>query len=344
MRRNWIAIAAALALLWGIDFVVSEPEDRSAFRRAASEAELLRARYAERRPELVVLGDSMVGEGIDEEALGHRLGVRASNVWRGGAGSAWCYLALENLILASEIPPQWVVVVYRDHFLTEPRFRVDGPYRPHLAALSGRREALLEELALEPTDPAVALLRRVPLYSQRERIRTGLQSGVMDGVGAALFHLEPGAVAKVLARVFDDAALDPEQFGERQLEAERVADDFAFDRDVEASFLPAMVELAAAQQVRLAFVRMKRRRDLEPDREPAGLQRYQHELVAWLAERQIPVIDFTHDDRVRAEHYAVGDHLSRGEGRNVFTVLLADALRPILGPNLPASVEARAGI
>jgi len=140
--------------------------------------------------------------------------------------------------------------------------------------------------------------------------------------------------------VFDDAALDPEQFGKRQLEAERVGDEFAFDRDVAVSFLPAMVELAAAHRVQLAFVRMKRRRDLEPDREPAGLPRYEQQLVAWLAERRISVIDFTHDDRLRAEHYAVGDHLSRGAGRRLFTVLLADALRPIL----PSTVEARAGI
>ena len=104
MPKSWIAIAAALVLLWGVDFVVSEPEDRSAFRRAAREADALRARYVDRRPELVVLGDSMVGEGIDDEALGRLLGVRAFNVWRGGAASAWCYLALENLILTSDTP------------------------------------------------------------------------------------------------------------------------------------------------------------------------------------------------------------------------------------------------
>jgi len=340
MSSAWIATLSALLLLWGLDLVLAEPRIAGAASRAVAEVGELRTLVAERRPQLVLLGDSMVGEGVDAAALGRRIGLRALNVQKGGAASAWCYLALENLILPAQPPPQRVAVFYRDHFLTEPRFRVDGPYRQHLAALSGPDEPLLERLALEPVDPAIAWVRRgLPLYDRREALRSGVHGALMDGVGAALFGLQRGAAEASLTRVFADGALDPRRLGKRQLDAERADDDsFAFGRDVADSFLPEMVRLAEEGGVSLVFVRMKRRRDLEPNREPKELARYQQELGAWLAERGIPVVDFTHDARLRPEHYAAGDHLSRGEGRRVFTELLAEALAPQLAdPRVPRS-------
>ncbi len=331
MSTVLIAVVTALLLLGGLDLVLAQPRIAGATGRAAAELDELKRQVAERRPQLVLLGDSMVGEGVDDAALGRRIGLRVLNVQRGGAASAWCYLALENLILPAHPPPQRVAVFYRDHFLTEPRFRVDGPYRQHLAALSGPDEPLLERLALAPVDPAIAFVRRgLPLYERREALRSGVHGALMDGVGAA-FGLEHGIAEASLTRVFADGALDPRRLGKRQLDAERAdRDSFAFGRDVADSFLPEMVRLAQQRGVSLVFVRMKRRRDLEPDREPRELARYQHELGAWLAQRGIPVVDFTHDARLRPEHYAAGDHLSRGEGRRVFTELLAEALAPDL--------------
>ena len=313
MSRAWIAAATAFVLLCGLDFVLPQPESALAARRAAAEADALRKRVAELRPELVLLGDSMVGEGVDDAALGRRTGVSALNVQIGGAASAWCYLALKNLILPAS-PPRLVAVFYRDHFLTEPRFRTDGPYRAPLAALSRAEEPLLERLALDPVDPAIAILRGgLPLYQRREDLRSGVHGALIDGVGAALFDLERGAAAASFTRTFAEAALDPHRLTSRQLDAERVADELDFGRDVEGSFLPEMVRLARERGVQLVFVRVKRRRDLEPGREPNGLPRYQRELSGWLAQRGVPVVDFTHEGRLRAEHYAAGDHLSRGE-------------------------------
>ncbi|MNC99974.1 hypothetical protein D3C83_184480 [compost metagenome] len=75
---------------------------------------------------------------------------------------------------------------------------------------------------------------------------------------------------------------------------------------------------------------MKRFRDLDTGRWSEPLARYVRDLEAYLGERDIPLIDFTGEPRIRKEHYANGDHLDPAIGAPVFTELLAERLAPYL--------------
>ena len=49
-------------------------------------------------PEVVVLGNSMVGYGFDDLLFGRLSNSPTISIWREGAASAWYYMALKNLI------------------------------------------------------------------------------------------------------------------------------------------------------------------------------------------------------------------------------------------------------
>ncbi len=285
------------------------------------------------RPELVLVGNSILRRGVDVAALSARTGRRCLEVARGGAASAWWYLALKNQVAAADHFVPLAVIVFRDHFLTEPRFRVTGKYREALDAIAGAREPVLDRLAYgRDPEAAASLLERVlPLYGRRAELRAAVEGAVKDAWVGRSLGLAPGGVDAALARVFRPEALDPERLAALQAESEAPAADAVYDFEARLphSFLPELLAVAEARGMRLIFVRAKRRRDLAPGAEPAELRAYVRALEAWLAGHGIALLDFSRDPRLVEAHYADGDHLGPA-GRAVFTEMLAEALTPHL--------------
>jgi hypothetical protein len=326
--RPLLQTGLALAVLIAANGLVAPP-NRIEVRPDPRMQPRYRQRIEAERPEVVLIGNSILREGVDAEALSRRTGHRCLEVVRGGAASAWWYLALKNQVVAARPLPELVVIVFRDHFLTEPGFRVTGKYRRRLDALSGADEPVLARLAYGEA-PGSLLERSLPLYGRRAELREDLERVVKDAWVGRLLGLEPGGVDAALERVFRREALDPARLGSLQAESEApAAGVYAFGARVEHSFLPEIVEVARAHGVRLVFARAKRRRDLAPGAEPPELVAYLRDLEAWLAARGIPLLDFSHDPRLVEAHYADGDHLGP-EGRRLFTELLAEALAPHL--------------
>lgn len=292
-----------------------------------------RERIESLRPDVVLLGNSILREGIDEELLSRRTGRRCLEVARGGAASAWWYLALKNQVTAASHRVPWVVVVFRDHYLTEPAYRVDGRYRKAIDAMAGADEPLLDRLAYRGgIDPATWLLARsLPLYQRRGELREAVEGAIKDALVGRALGLARGGTDAAIGRVFATEALDPERLGAAQAEAEAVTGDDAYDfaARVSRSFLPAMLDLAEQGGTRLVFVRARRRSDADGAAEPPELTRYVAALDAWLAARGVPLLDFSRDPRLVAAHYADGDHLGP-DGRALFTEMLAEALAPHL--------------
>src|SRR5439155_5047449 len=105
------------------------------------------ARLRAKKPNIVILSDSMVDNGIDPELLGKLLGNRRVELlWYGGAASASWYFRLKNHVIASGTHPQLVCIFFRDGVLTDPHFRTEGAYRSKL------------EAAMRPDEPTYRLV------------------------------------------------------------------------------------------------------------------------------------------------------------------------------------------
>lgn len=101
-----------------------------------------------------------------------------------------------------------------------------------------------------------------------------------------------------------------------------------FDQLVESSFLPLMIETARKAGIQLIVVRHRSR--AEADGRTNGVVRYTAEMANYLKGHGVHFLDYSHLTELTPEHYALGDHLNRGEGRAIWTRALAADLNKLL--------------
>jgi len=289
------------------------------------------AEIAEAAPDLILLGNSMLGEAVDDQMLGAQTGLSIYKWASGGSMSAYWYIATKNVIAAGPHRPSWLLIFFRDTFLTDPEKRVDGIYRQGIEQWTRESEPLLEEIAYKSTTSQWS--RRVekawPLLRNRTMLNRRIENTLNDLTAVAL-GVPTERLEAAAADVFAASNMIPEKITGAQLAAEQTTDR-PFDELVEESFLPHIIRIAEAADIRLCFVRVKRRRVAEGEPEPEDVVSYVADLRDYLGSRDIPFIDFTHDPRLTIDHFAEGDHLDRDLGRPVFTQLLAEALSDAFG-------------
>ncbi len=287
-----------------------------------------------RQPELILIGNSMLGEGVDERQLEARLKMPAATVWTGGVGSAWWYLVVKNIIPQLKKKPALVGIVFRDNHLTLPTMRVTGKHKPLIDSLAGENEELLDRLAYLSQENffSLQLKKYIPLFNKREYYKQAVDS-TLKGIASRLLHLSgTEAVDQAAASVFASSRMIPDLLNKRQLEDERRQDSAKKDMifQPEKTFLKPIIELCRAQNIELVFIRVKRRRDLEPGRQPKELLEYMDKLARYLHDNQAHLLDYTDNRAIQIEHFGEGDHLNRQSGRQLFTEMLADDLGKLL--------------
>ena len=329
-----IHLLLALAVLGLATAVVHRSGQTDPARRAGND-QSVRRQLEQLRPEVLLIGNSMLEEGVEPEVLGNLMGRRVVKLAIHGSASALWFLLLKNVVALADPRPPVVVIFFRDHYLTEPSYRATGAlYQQRIDAFATDDEPVLDRLAYQSEVHPVdwALDRHWALYRRRDRIRTLAEDQFQHGLAGYLSGQGPDEIDDALNHVFDDTNFDPKLATAAQLEAEGEAEvsRYDFNAVVEDSFLPHMISITRKAEVKLILVRIKRRRDIELPGEPPYIQRYIQDLTEYLRENDVPLIDFTHEPAIELEHYAAGDHLSRNTGRPLFTRLLAEGLRPLL--------------
>ncbi len=282
------------------------------------------------RPEVVLIGNSMLGEALDQDLFSAQSGMKTAKVWFPGSGSAWWYLVVKNIVSELKEKPKYVGIIFRDNYLTLPQHKVLGKHKRAVDLFAGRDEQLLDELAYyrSTSYPRLWAQRYIPLFNQREVLKEKVDDMLKSFAAQLVGVADSKKLDTLIAHVFDDKKMNQQMLNQRQLVDERAQDAYRSDMRFkpEQSFLPYIIDLAEKQGVSLFFVRVKRVRDLEPGRQSAELLRYISKLEKYLNTHSIPLIDFTREDQLTREHFALGDHLNRHDGRRLFTNILARQL------------------
>jgi hypothetical protein len=283
-------------------------------------------------PEIVLLGNSMLDEAVDSRILSLLLGAKCIKIAQGGSASAAWYLTLKNVVVPAKKKPRFVVLFFRDIFLTYPSYRVTGAYRSYLMDISVGEESLIQNLAYKK-DPVERLLEKgFPTYAHRKIVTNQLDSVIKSTLVGSMMDLSEAEVNSNISKVFDDKNMDAKIVTKQQAEAESVeeSDLYDFDFALNKSFLPHIISMMRETGIRLIFVRMKRRRDIQPGKESAELVAYISDLQKYLTLHRIPLIDFTPRPEIRIEHFGKGDHLEKPKGLQLFTELVAKELKPLI--------------
>ena len=262
--------------------------------------------------EVVVIGSSICRKGFDPEIFTADNHLTTLKACENGAASAWWYLYVKNVLGKTEHRPKTAIILFRDHFLTDPDFRIGGPYAKQLRALS---EANEERLA-----SSSSAWDWVPQEAQ-----AWLQTRLLRR-SAGLLRVHRDKHERAPWEVFSEERMHPEWISATQLASEdtKEASALDFDARLRDSYLPEILNCLEARGIQPIFVRMKRRQNLDSCPESPELQNYIVKLENYLDSRHARLIDFSADARIALEHFGPGDHLNR-KGQRLFSHCLAEA-------------------
>ena len=266
------------------------------------------------RPEILFIGDSMLGSRIDPTHMTRTVKRQAWWVMQPGTGPAWWYLAFKNHVLATGVRPKVVFVFFRDYNLTDLMFRLDEHFRwsidtvanetePELNAAIARRRAGGWSRAHEAVD---AIYQAPPIRASWER---WLSEAPIERVAG---ERRAKTFQKAMNDLFAFEQLRPMPDADMAME-QSLAN---FDEQLSQSILPEFVRLARDNGVRFVGVRVKRRPG--PDGvtpETPAVQQYVRDLRAWLESEGGALIDDTDDAVQTLEWYKDGDHMLGGKRR-----------------------------
>lgn len=285
----------------------------------------------ELQPELVLLGNSMVGTRFEERLLQRLLRPRRVAVLGlAGSRSATWFLALKNLIVASGARPR-VIQFFRDTELTEPRVHALGSDHARLEVVSTQDDPQVERKLTPPwTEPVTWLGFRLGHAFPIGRLHQESAS-VAEAFGSfssSMFWRGVGEPARKreINNLFAMANLRdaPEP---SDAESETVSP--RFGEVLAGSLLPDICTLAEENRIPLTFVRVRTRAAAEGDTESASSRQYIRDLEQYVRKRGAEFYDMHDATWERAGLFGNGDHID-SRYRRRYTTLFVEHMGEIL--------------
>ncbi|HET9590954.1 MAG TPA: hypothetical protein VFO91_19350 [Anaerolineales bacterium] len=299
----------------------------------------IRNRYEEilnqEEPQILVLGDSVTETNVDEDFMEKESGKRVSVISESGAGSALLYLVLKNNIAIAQSKPEALILLFRDTVLTTTAFRTQGNFFTMMDEYAGADDDLVLELAIRGRmNPLEELAETYfPPYWARSNLQT-LISRILYLPTRTLLGCNTECSDAAMDKVFGSQNFDPDQFNRAINLAENFLytdENLDFERQIDRSFLPEIIRLCKENDIKLILVRTKTLRFSREVPEPRALKEYINDLSNYARRNEIPLIDFSHSERLHAVLFTDFNHLNE-EGKLVFTEMLVEAIRPVLNP------------
>ncbi|MBY0496481.1 MAG: hypothetical protein K2Y23_19920 [Cyanobacteria bacterium] len=292
---------------------VETPRPREPFDQEAATA------VREAQPQFVVIGDSMAGIRIDPRQLSRQTNTGVVGLYQQGSPVAYWYLVLKNLVAENELKNlRGAILFFRDDQLTTQVQVAPGS----LDRVAREREPELDRiLAAEKLGAFSDVHRTARRLYQFDRTRLWLEPRLNRWPAEMV---EPARaddfVDAINNRLF---ALDQLRNFEGTDLAASTDDSLDFAANVERSLLPEILRIAAAHQIRLAFIRVQRRPTPDgPPPQSDALEKYSEDLKAYVTANGAYYHDDWGDPEEPLSLYADGDHLTAA-GRVRYTELFA---------------------
>jgi lysophospholipase L1-like esterase len=285
------------------------------------------------KPDVVVLGDSLVEENVDAPALSAILGKQVYPIAYPGSSSAVWYLATKNLIGAASYHPPTVVILFRDDMLTAPAYRVNGRYFVPVETLASSSDTLAAQLAyVNQMNPIERWAEAYfPIYNLRLKVREQIDHSLRYTLTQDLLKCGKRCTDTAMDTELRTANMEMNMLSEAIFTAESYLYSPAlldFNRQLPRSFLPEIIRLARENGIHLIFVRAKTLIFPTKASEPPGLAAYLTDLQKYLRENGAGYADLN-AGRIPAEFFLDGVHM-RPEGKIVYTRALGDALLSLI--------------
>jgi hypothetical protein len=266
-----------------------------------------------------------------EQALGLKIYPLNFN----GSSSTLWYVAIKNAIVTSPDKPRYLVIVFRDTFLTVPPYRAQrGGYQDEIDSLATQNDTLVIQRTyvsqMNPLEKASESY--FPLYDYRARIRNQIDYYIRYPLIRAVMNCGKRcldiALDKVLnGRNWDPVLLNTHIAGVEDTLYTRHALDF--QSSVNESYLPEIIRLCKENDIRPIFVHAKTLRLYRNADEPVLLAAYLRDLADYLSANGVSYLDLGPDPRIKPEDFADSLHIFPA-AVDRYTQALTDALKTVL--------------
>lgn len=293
----------------------------------------IRRKYAkdidEQKPDIVLLGDSMLYPAINLEVLSQQLDKRVMGIGLPGSASTLWYLIAKNNILETQTPPKYLVILFRDSMMTVPGYRVTGRYFEQIDEFAGPKDGeLVKKAYINQMNPLEKVAEAwFPPFGSRWSIRQGLDARIRYTMPRQLGCDQP-CMDNAMGVVFGDMNMDPNFLSD----ALAAADDYLysktaldFDQQVGESFLPDLIQITRERGVQLVLVQMRILRFAAPGSEPPALREYNEKLAEYLAANNVIYFDYSRETLLGREQFDDPLHMNDA-GQVIFTDMLAEDL------------------
>lgn len=283
-----------------------------------------------RKPDVVILGDSLVEENVDAAALSEQIGKQVYPIAYPGSSSAVWYLALKNIIAASSHHPEMVVLLFRDDILTAPAYRVNGRYFIPVETLASSSDELVARLAyVNQMNPIERWAEAYfPIYDLRLKVRERIDFQLRYTLTRELLDCGKRCTDTAMDAELRTANMEMNVLSDAIFTAESYLYSpglLNFDRQLPRSFLPEIIRLAHENGIQLVLVRSRTLLFPTKASEPSGLDSYLADLETYLRENNVTYADLNAGNRIPDEYFLDLVHM-RPDGKLVYTEALGEVL------------------
>jgi hypothetical protein len=287
-----------------------------------------------RRPDMVLLGDSIIELNLDPAALEQELGQTIYPLNFNASSSTLWYLAVKHNIAAAPYKPAYLVIIFRDSILTNPAYRAHAAHPEVMDTFASPQDELVVQRAYVDRMNSLEKIGSsyFPLYNNRTAIRGQMDFYIRYPAARALLDCGKRCMDIALDNVLSGDQWDPDLLNshisavEDELYTRRALD---FHGQLNDSFLPDILRLCRESSIRLIFVHAKTLRYYKNSYEPALLEQYLRDLENYLNENSVSYLDLSPDARIRTEDFSDTIHIFPS-GVERYTQALADALKTVL--------------
>jgi hypothetical protein len=294
----------------------------------------IRWKYAkdidEQKPDIVLLGDSMLYPAVNDAVLSQRLDKSIISIGLPGSASTLWYLIVKNNILETQSPPKYLMILFRDSIMTVPGYRVTGRYFEQIDEFAGPKdEDLIKRAYLNQMNPLEKLAEAwFPPFGSRWNIRQAIDARIRYTLPGRLLGCNETCMNNAMEIVFGDMNMDRNFLSDALAASDTYLyskEALNFEQQVGESFLPELIQMTRERGIQLVLVQMRTLRFATPGSEPPALYTYNKNLAAYLAANGVIYLDYSKESTLTREYFADPMHMNDA-GKVVFTDMFAEDL------------------
>jgi len=283
--------------------------------------------------EIVLLGDSTLGDAVDADLLEQGLEKETLSISLPGTAATLWYLITKNNIIVSEHKPDYLVLFVRDSMLTVPHYRTTGTYFDLIDEFANNKDTvLLNKAYINRMSVGEQLAEKYfPVFGSRWRIRETIDFYIRYPLPEITIGCDKDCMIASMQEVFNEADINDKHLNEALFVADSILykrEFLDFEGTVEESFLPEIIRLCEENDIQLIIVRLETVRFPTEGVEPPDLQKYFLLLEEYLEENDVIYLNLSRNPSLRAEHFVDDLHMN-DKGKAVFTPILIEALKGV---------------